>query len=146
MNLNSMLWISSLLIKYIFVMLVRPVEIIRCNGEGHRLRAVPRFQYNTTLKSHIKWIIFFKRALLSVLSNILAATKGWLSTLCCWEAAVHTHDQSWKKMDVKMMMMILNNFQNKWWWWWWWESRIRLSHAIQVGHCKSGTQKSLMNI
>ena len=34
-----------------------------------------------------------------------SVAKGWLSTLSCWEAAVHTHDQSWKKMDVKMMMM-----------------------------------------
>ena len=32
--------------------------------------------------------------------------KGWLSTLCCLEAAVHTIDWSWKKMPVK------------WWWWW----------------------------
>ena len=27
--------------------------------------------------------------------------KGWLSTKCCWEAAVHTLDLSWKKIDVK---------------------------------------------
>ena len=33
--------------------------------------------------------------------------KGWLSTLCCWEAAVHTLDLSWKKMDVKLMMMMM---------------------------------------
>ena len=33
--------------------------------------------------------------------------KGWLSTLCCWEAAVHTLDWSWKKVDVKLMMMMM---------------------------------------
>ena len=32
---------------------------------------------------------------------------GWLSTLWCWEAAVHTHDWSWKKIDVKMMKMMI---------------------------------------
>ena len=26
---------------------------------------------------------------------------------CCWEAAVHTLDLSWKKMDVKLMMMMM---------------------------------------
>ena len=31
--------------------------------------------------------------------------KGGMSALCCWEAAVHTHDLLWKKMDVKLMMM-----------------------------------------
>ena len=34
--------------------------------------------------------------------------KGWLSIYCCWEAAVHTLDLSWKKMDVKLMMMMMN--------------------------------------
>ena len=37
--------------------------------------------------------------------------KGWLSTLCCWEAAVHTLGfhilEKMDKMDVKMMMMIV---------------------------------------
>ena len=27
----------------------------------------------------------------------------------CWEAAVHTLDLSWKKMDVKLMMMMMMN-------------------------------------
>ena len=36
-----------------------------------------------------------------------SVTKNLLSTLCCWEAAVHTLDKSWKKMDVKKIMMIL---------------------------------------
>ena len=39
--------------------------------------------------------------------EILSVAKGWLSTLCCWEAAVHTLDYSWKKMDVKLMMMFV---------------------------------------
>ena len=34
-----------------------------------------------------------------------SVTKGWLSTLCCWEEVVaHTLNISWKKIDVKMMM------------------------------------------
>ena len=33
-------------------------------------------------------------------------SEGWLSTLCCWEAAVHILDKSMKKMDVKVMMII----------------------------------------
>ena len=33
--------------------------------------------------------------------------RGWLSTYCCWEAAVHTLDWSWKKVDVKLMMMMM---------------------------------------
>ena len=33
--------------------------------------------------------------------------KGWLSTWCCWEAAVHILDWSWKKVDVKLMMMMM---------------------------------------
>ena len=32
---------------------------------------------------------------------------SWLSTLCCWEAAAHTNDYSWKKIDVKMIMMMM---------------------------------------
>ena len=35
------------------------------------------------------------------------ALKGWLSTLCCWEAAVHIVDYSRNKMDVKLMLMII---------------------------------------
>ena len=30
--------------------------------------------------------------------------KGWLSTICCWEAVIHTLDYSWTKMNAKMMM------------------------------------------
>ena len=33
--------------------------------------------------------------------------KGWLSTWCCWEAAIHTLDWSWKKVDIKLMMMMM---------------------------------------
>ena len=32
---------------------------------------------------------------------------GWLFTLCYWEAAIHTDEQSWKKMDIKLMMMMI---------------------------------------
>ena len=38
--------------------------------------------------------------------EISSVAEGWLSTLCCWEAAVHTLDYSWKKMDVMLMMMM----------------------------------------
>ena len=40
--------------------------------------------------------------------EIPSVTKGWLSTLCCWVAAVHTPYPSLilEKMDVKLMMMI----------------------------------------
>ena len=31
-----------------------------------------------------------------------SVTKGYFSTLCCWEAVVHTLDQSWNKMKVKI--------------------------------------------
>ena len=50
-----------------------------------------------------------------IIDNCLEVTKllkvGWLSTLCCWEAAVHTLeclDYSLKNMDVKLMMMMMN--------------------------------------
>ena len=33
--------------------------------------------------------------------------KSWMSTSCCWEAAVRILDQSWRKMDVKLMMMTI---------------------------------------
>ena len=39
--------------------------------------------------------------------EILSVAKGWLSTVCCWEADAHTLDLSWKKMDVKLMMMMM---------------------------------------
>ena len=39
--------------------------------------------------------------------------KGWLPTKCCWEAAVHTLDLSWKKMDVKLMMMMMMSHKGK---------------------------------
>ena len=45
-----------------------------------------------------------------------SVAKSWLSILCCWEAAVHTLDQSWKKMDIElmtiMMMMISKMISN----------------------------------
>ena len=28
-----------------------------------------------------------------------------------WEAAVHTHDCSWKKTDIKMMIMMMQNLE-----------------------------------
>ena len=34
-----------------------------------------------------------------------SAAEGWLSTLCCWEAAVHTLDLSWKKMSIIKRMI-----------------------------------------
>ena len=39
--------------------------------------------------------------------EIPSVAKGWLSTLCCWEAAVYTLYWTWKKMDVKLMMMMM---------------------------------------
>ena len=42
-----------------------------------------------------------------------SVAKEWLSTLCCWEAAVYTHDLSWKKMDIKLMMMMIKSGLNK---------------------------------
>ena len=45
--------------------------------------------------------------------------KRWSSTLCCWEAAVHTYDKLWKKMEVR-------------WWWWWWIQQIRLPAICQA--------------
>ena len=50
-----------------------------------------------TYKHHCDWVS----------SDCHAYLKGWLSTLCCWEAAVHALDLSWKKMDVKLMMMMM---------------------------------------
>ena len=38
---------------------------------------------------------------------MVTVAEGRLSTLCCWEAAVHTFDESWKNMDVKLMMMMM---------------------------------------
>ena len=36
---------------------------------------------------------------------LAGVAKDWLSTLSCWGAAVHTHDNSWKIIDIKVMMM-----------------------------------------
>ena len=37
-----------------------------------------------------------------------SVAKGWLSTLCWWEAAIHTNDYSWK--NVNMVIMIYLDF------------------------------------
>ena len=39
--------------------------------------------------------------------NLGLNAQGWLSTLCCWEAAIHTLAKSWKKINIKMMMMMI---------------------------------------
>ena len=41
--------------------------------------------------------------------EIPSVAKGWLYTLCCWEAVVHTLDWSFKKVGVlKLMIMMMN--------------------------------------
>ena len=36
--------------------------------------------------------------------EILSVAKGWSSTLCCWEAAVHTLDWSWMKRHIRSFL------------------------------------------
>ena len=56
-------------------------------------------------QSSIPPALLFLFKLFSIARDINVA-KGWLSTSCSWDAAFHTHDLSWKKMDVEMMMMM----------------------------------------
>ena len=54
-----------------------------------------------------KWDFLEMEASLWLNGRSQNVAKGCLSTECCWEAAVHTLDLSWKKMDVKLMMMMM---------------------------------------
>ena len=40
----------------------------------------------------------------NLILNRKMSLEGWLSTLCRWEAAIYTLDQSWNKIDVKKMI------------------------------------------
>ena len=58
-------------------------------------------------------LIMIEQDFLEMEASLWLNEKSWVSLkvdclpLCCWEAAVHTLDWSWKKMDVKLMMMLV---------------------------------------
>ena len=54
-----------------------------------------------------KWDFLEMEASLWLNGRSQDVAKGWLSTKCCWEAAVHTLDLSWRRLDVKLMMMMM---------------------------------------
>ena len=60
-----------------------------------------------------KWDFLEMEASLWLNGRSQNVAKGCLSTECCLEAAVHTLDLSWKKMDVKLMMMMMMMNTNK---------------------------------
>ena len=54
-----------------------------------------------------KWDFLEMEASLWLNGRSQNVAKGCLSTECCWEAAVHTLDLSWREWTLN------------WWWWWW---------------------------